>query len=77
MSYVEALDWATYVRMRGTLNFGTRMEFGFAMLAVMMNRALGGHAEMTEFMPYLHGADEEERDATIDEVMTILIQAKR
>lgn len=52
MTYSEALLWSAFIKKRGSLNTGLRLENGFALLAVMMNRALGGRAEMSDFMPH-------------------------
>ncbi|EWS53024.1 hypothetical protein [Methylibium sp. T29] len=50
MSYQEAMAWAEYIRRRGSLNWGMRLESGFALLATQINRALGGKAEFEDFM---------------------------
>lgn len=52
MSYSEALMWSAFIKKRGSLHVGMRIENGVALLAVMINRALGGKAEMTDFMPH-------------------------
>ena len=67
MSYTEALDWQSYVEARGTLNLGMRLEAGFALIALSINRALGGHARMEDFMPHFDAPD-----ASLDDVMRIL-----
>jgi hypothetical protein len=41
-----------YIRKRGSLNVGLRIEAAVAVLATQLNRALGGKAEMTDFMPH-------------------------
>ncbi len=64
MSYAEALDWAEYRRLRGSFNAGTRIEWSSALLSMMINRATGGKAEMSDYMPH---ADEPE--ATIEYAM--------
>ena len=71
ISYAEALQWQAYVEKRGTINLGLRLEVGFALLAWTINRALGGKAEMSDFMPHF-----DEPDATLADVMTILTGAK-
>ena len=49
---------------RGTLNVGLRIEAGFALLAWIVNRSLGGHARMEDYMPHVVGtADEDETAA--------------
>lgn len=52
MTYREALMWSDFIKKRGSLHTGLRLENGFALLAVMMNRALGGKARMEDFMPH-------------------------
>lgn len=59
--------WAEYLRLRGSLNVGLRVEQGFALLAMMLSRAFGGKADMEDFMPHF---DKPEPD--INEVMKIL-----
>ena len=44
--------WAEYIRKRGSLNVGQRVEAAVAVLATQINRALGGKAEMIDFMPH-------------------------
>jgi len=76
MSYAEAQEWAAYAQRRGTFNLGVRMELGFAMLALKIDRALGGKAQLEDFMPWTRH-EEEEREATLDDVMGILMGARR
>jgi hypothetical protein len=77
MSYAEALDWAAYMRKRGPLNVGMRIEVGFAMLAVKIDRALGGKMTLNDFMPWSQHTEEPDREATLDDVMSILMGARR
>jgi hypothetical protein len=72
MSYAEALDWQSYIERRGTLNVGMRLEAGFALIAMVINRALGGSATVKDFMPHY-----EEPEATIGDVMSILAGSKK
>lgn len=44
--------WAEYIRKRGSLNVGQRVEAAVAVLATQVNRALGGKAELLDFMPH-------------------------
>lgn len=71
LSHAEALDWADYVERRGTLNLGLRLEAGFALIAWTINRALGGKAEMHDFMPHF-----DEPEADLSDVMKILSGGK-
>lgn len=78
MSYVEATQWMHYARKRGTLNLGVRVELGFAMLALLIVKALGGRAELRDFMPSTSAWEsEDEEEATLEDVMGILMGAKR
>lgn len=52
MTYAEAYSWYLYIRKHGSLNIGSRLEYGFALIAKQINRALGGKAEITDFMPH-------------------------
>jgi hypothetical protein len=71
MSYAEALDWQEYLRRHGSMNIGMRLEAGFALIAMVINRALGGHATLTDFMPHY-----EQPEATIEDVMSMLAGKK-
>lgn len=66
LSYAEALAWQAYMRKRGSLHVGMRLEHGFALLATIVNNALGGHATLRDFMPHL------EQPSSIEEVMRVL-----
>lgn len=59
ISYAEAQDWAEFIRRRGSLHVGLRLEQGFAMLRAAINNALGGSATMRDYMPHF---DEPETD---------------
>jgi hypothetical protein len=72
MSYAEALGWQEYVSRRGSLNIGMRLEAGFALIAMVINRALGGHATLADFMPHY-----EQPEATIEDVMSMLAGSKK
>lgn len=73
MSHAEAVDWMAYMKKRGSLNTGARIELGFALLAALVVKAMGGRAQMQDFMT----SPEEDEEATIEDVMAILIGAKR
>jgi hypothetical protein len=66
LSYAEALAWQSYMRKRGSLHVGMRLEYGFALLAKIVNNALGGHATLRDFMPHV------EQPSTLEEVMRVL-----
>lgn len=67
ISISEMLAWQAYRERYGTLHLGMRLEEGFALLAWIINRSLGGNAEITTYMP--HAKDDE---ATLEDVMQIL-----
>jgi hypothetical protein len=52
LTYVEALQWVEYMRRRGSLNVGQRVEAAIAVLSTQVNRALGGKAEFADFAPH-------------------------
>jgi len=79
MSYVEAISWAAYTRKRGPLNVARRLELGFATIAALIVNRTGGKASVSDFMPKFgeDGAGDEDEDATLEDVMTILKGARR
>jgi hypothetical protein len=52
MPYAEAVQWVEYMRKRGSLNVGMRVEAAVAVLSTQVNRALGGKAEFADFAPH-------------------------
>ena len=67
LSHIESLKWMAYIEKRGSLNLGLRVEAGFALIAYTINRALGGKAEMQDFLPHF-----DEPEATLSDVMNML-----
>lgn len=67
LSADEAARWAEYIRRRGSLNWGMRLERGFALIASILVQAHGGRASMDDFTPH---ADQQE--ATLDDVMQLM-----
>ena len=67
MTYSESMLWSAYLKKRGTVHLGMRLENGVALLATQINRALGGKAEMTDFMPHV-----EKRVADLADVMKLV-----
>jgi len=63
MPYEEYLAWGEYVKKRGTLNPGMRLEWLFARLALQVNIASGGKATFEHFMRY-----QDERIATLEDM---------
>jgi hypothetical protein len=57
LTYQEALDWFAFIRKRGSLNIGMRLEAGFALLAAMYSNAHGGKGSMEDFMPHTDKED--------------------
>jgi hypothetical protein len=76
LTYAEAMQWHTYLERRGTLNLGLRIEEGFALLAMMINRALGGRANMSAFMPHFGPmqAPASSEPISADEALQLLTQ---
>lgn len=64
LTYHEALDWFAFIRKRGTLNVGMRLEALFAQQSVLICSAAGikkqggGQFSMTDFMPHADEPDE-------------------
>jgi hypothetical protein len=50
--------WAAYIRKHGSLNITRRLDWGFALIASLIDNAAGGHRGMEDFMPK-HSADDE------------------
>jgi hypothetical protein len=71
ISYAEYLDWCEYLGTRGTIHVGMRLEAGFALIAMILNRALGGTSTVFDFMPHV-----EEPETSIEDVMKILSGGK-
>lgn len=74
LTYDEALKWFDYLRQKGTVNLGTRLEWGFALIATVINNAHGGKAKMRDFMPFTRQEDEE---ASIDAAFLMLKAAAK
>lgn len=72
LTYEEALSWFAFINKRGSLNDGMRLEGGFALIAMMISRAMGGKAEMADFMPHV----EKDDPLSIDSVFKKLTGAK-
>lgn len=52
MTFSEAMAWQAYRKEYGSFHLGMRLEFGFALLAHIVNRALGGDKSVADFMPH-------------------------
>ena len=67
LSVNEFDAWARYIRAYGPLNGNRHMERGFALLAMMINRAVGGKGEMVDYMPYA-GNQKKEKHLTLKDL---------
>lgn len=67
LSYAEYLDWCSYIKKRGSLDVGSRIEWAGALIAMVVNNSNGGKAKMTDFMPHY-----EEPPASIESVFNML-----
>lgn len=71
LSYHEALQWFAYLKKYGTPN--RHLHHGFALVATMINNALGGDAKVPDFML---GSEpkpiEEEEAASLEDILAIL-----
>ena len=68
MSYAEALLWQEYLEKRGTVHIGMRLEACTALLAMVINRSVGGKATMDDFLSHF-----DERQPTVEEAMKELM----
>lgn len=63
-------QWCAFIRKRGTLNLGTRVELGFALLATVVKTSAGHRAKMSDFLP----KREEDKEMGIQEVFAMFKQ---
>ena len=73
--------WKAYIQKRGSLSFAAHMEMGFAaLMALVVNRTGGKNVSMAKYLHYYKPAgasgDEDEGEATLEDVMSILSGAK-
>ncbi|BBT39086.1 phage tail assembly protein T [Pseudomonas putida] len=52
LSYVEVLAWVAYRDKHGSLNLARRNELAAALIALQINRSVGGKADLYDFMPH-------------------------
>ncbi len=52
MSFSEALMWSAYIKKRGSLHVGMRIENAAAVLARLINAARGINSSMYDYMPH-------------------------
>lgn len=74
MTLAEFSAWVAYRQRRGPLNPLLRQDGNFALIATLISRATGGRAEMADFMPW---AKDEDQEATVGDVMNMLVGGKR
>lgn len=60
MPYSEFLKWIEFVKKRGSLHSGRRIEAAAALIAATTINAAGGKAKMSDFMPHEKTAEQEE-----------------
>src|SRR3546814_80590 len=53
ISISEFQAWCLYRQKRGSLHWGMRLEMTLAPLALMVNHAMNGKAELEDFMPHV------------------------
>lgn len=53
MTHHEFVSWCAYVRKRGTLHVGMRLEIGFGQVLAAIARACGGDSSPIDFMPHM------------------------
>ena len=75
MSHEEWLSWLAYLRKYGSLNDRLRFEMSVARLCLMVNRGLGGQAQLKDFIPVYE--QEEPQEASSMEQIAALFGAKR
>lgn len=70
LSFAEVMEWSAYIRKRGTLNLGRRVEVAAALIAVTINRVHGGKAKLADYTPH-EMQDDETTEGSINDVMKI------
>jgi hypothetical protein len=53
ITHDEFVAWHAYIRKRGTLNWGMRLEVGFGFLLSRVYNATGGDTEPADFLPHM------------------------
>lgn len=89
VDWVEAQRWLAYISKRGTLDVGTRLEAGFALLAYLIaNKGLdplkkqdGTRYTIGDFMPHADKSSaeayDEDGNLTTDAIMRALTGGKK
>ena len=69
LTYDEFVSWAAYIRKRGTLHFGMRLEIGFGQVLAAISRAAGGQGDPLDFMPHLKAEPLEDTPENLAKLM--------
>jgi len=62
----EFHSWVTFFNQYGSINTNRRLEYGFAMIAMQINNAMGGNKTMRDYMPHYQS---EETNLTFEQAM--------
>lgn len=71
MTYAEFRDWLRFREKVGPLNHLQRLDYATALLASVVNRSMGGRAEITDFLP-----DYDQTPASPEDVFRLFTGAK-
>lgn len=77
MTYPEFLSWCAFIAKRGSLNTGSRIEHGFALLATVISRTNGGKAQMKDFLPVREEPEPPSIEGTFRMLKAKFMEAKR
>ena len=66
LSLREAFQWGEYIKRKGSLHVGRRLEFMLGRITWMFNSYLGGKQPLTDFLP---GYDEDEVEVDLETAM--------
>lgn len=69
LTHDEFVAWCEYIARRGTLNLGTRMEHGFALVAHVLTAVNGQKTRIEDFLPK---RKQDEPEASINDVFKLL-----
>jgi hypothetical protein len=67
VSDYEFGQWCAYIRKRGSLDLGSRLELGVALLATVVKTSAGHRAKITDFLP----KREEDKEMGLQEVFAM------
>lgn len=66
MTAEEFRDWTLYYRRRGTISVPRKLEWGFSLIATIVNNALGGTKVQKDYMPYY---EDNEKEISVEDAM--------